>query len=958
MPVLIQPSFAHGEVAPALYGRVDTTMYQSALRLGRNIVIRSFGGASNRPGLSFVGPVRDHSYDPRLIKFSFDAEDHAMLEFGDEYVRVIVDDAHVTNTPVAITAITKANPCQVTSASHGMSTGDEVFFAGVVGMTRLNNNRYLVTVIDSDNYTLNDQVTNAAVDTTGSSWGAYVSGGTGASIFTAVSPYAIADVATLKYTQSADVMSLTHPSYPPYELQRTGTNTWTFVAPSFEPSIASPTTMAVAVGTTGAVTRLYTVTASKETTLEESLPGLDTAGAVTITGITAANPAVVTSASHGLLSGDVVQIDAVVGMTELNGQRFTLGATTTDTFALLGVDSTLYTAYSSAGTATPQFVRITNGAVTANDTLTWDAVAGAIKYSVYCNNAGVFGWLGDTAALTYTNTNQAPDASTTPPNASNPFLGIGNYPGATGFYQQRQVYGATKNAPDTSVYSRTGSYDNLSASTPANDSDAITATLASTEVNEIRHYLQGTSDCLIFTAGAEWQVNSGTAGFFGPSSIQQWPQSTWGSSDLAAPIMLGRVILYITENRASVRTMTFSWQVQGQGYIGTDATILSNHLLETYQAQGWCLAKYPDPIFHIIRDDGQVVCCTYNEEQQMIAWARWDTQGSFTMTAALPHNATEIDEAVYFVVKRQINGNTVRFIERTHSRRFVDPRDCFFVDAGVSYDNPLPITGISLGANTTITSASHGLTTGQYVDISDILWQTTLDELGNAIVPNQLNTYIGWDQNGPVPKPEGVLRCLVGPTTTDTFVVLDQKTEAPIVSTGWNAYLSGGNARLPINTVTALDYLENTEVVVLADGNVIEGLTVTNGQVNIGRLASRIHVGLQYISDMETLDIEAPSGTIQGLFKKVSKVVVRFEKSRGLLIGHSEVPEESTIQNDLIEMKQRSTELMGDPTALLTGDKEIILDPSWNTNGRIFMRQKYPLPMTILAVIPTLSVGG
>lgn len=68
-----------------------------------------------------------------------------------------------------------------------------------------------------------------------------------------------------------------------------------------------------------------------------------------ITDITQADPAVVSSASHGLSSGDKVVLSDVVGMTEVNHVEFTVGATTTDTFQLLATDSTTYTAYGSAG---------------------------------------------------------------------------------------------------------------------------------------------------------------------------------------------------------------------------------------------------------------------------------------------------------------------------------------------------------------------------------------------------------------------------------------------------------------------------------------------------------------------------------------------------------------------------------------------------------------------------------
>ncbi|MBN8749525.1 MAG: phage tail protein [Variovorax sp.] len=70
-----------------------------------------------------------------------------------------------------------------------------------------------------------------------------------------------------------------------------------------------------------------------------------------ITAISKANPAVVTSAAHGLADGAVVEITGVAGMTELNGRRFVVESLTTDTFALVGVDSTGYGTYTSGGDA-------------------------------------------------------------------------------------------------------------------------------------------------------------------------------------------------------------------------------------------------------------------------------------------------------------------------------------------------------------------------------------------------------------------------------------------------------------------------------------------------------------------------------------------------------------------------------------------------------------------------------
>ena len=57
-------------------------------------------------------------------------------------------------------------------------------------------------------------------------------------------------------------------------------------------------------------------------------------------------------------------------------------------------------------------------------------------------------------------------------------------------------------------------------------------------------------------------------------------------------------------------------------------------------------------------------------------------------------------------------------------------------------------------------------------------------------------------------------------------------------------------------------------------------------------------------------------------------------------------------------MKYRTNEPYGSPVALFTGDKEFAIAPGWNTEGRIFIRQIDPLPITVLAVIPEVDVGG
>jgi hypothetical protein len=82
----------------------------------------------------------------------------------------------------------------------------------------------------------------------------------------------------------------------------------------------------------------------------------DGGDAVTITGISQADPGVVTAAAHGFSDGDQIKITGVVGMTELNNKVYTVKDPATDTFSLrdkldaVDISTTGYTAYASGGT--------------------------------------------------------------------------------------------------------------------------------------------------------------------------------------------------------------------------------------------------------------------------------------------------------------------------------------------------------------------------------------------------------------------------------------------------------------------------------------------------------------------------------------------------------------------------------------------------------------------------------
>lgn len=134
-------------------------------------------------------------------------------------------------------------------------------------------------------------------------------------------PYAAADLFAITYVQSADVLTLCHPNYPPMELRRLGATSWTLTAISFASTLAAPT--APTVTPTGAGTQIYTyvVTAVDSTLTQES----------------AASPA--TSANNNLFTSgnrNTVAWTAVTGASYYNVYKLSGGL-----YGYIGQTSTL-----------------------------------------------------------------------------------------------------------------------------------------------------------------------------------------------------------------------------------------------------------------------------------------------------------------------------------------------------------------------------------------------------------------------------------------------------------------------------------------------------------------------------------------------------------------------------------------------------------------------------------------
>lgn len=157
----------------------------------------------------------------------------------------------------------------------------------------------------------------------------------------------------------------------------------------------------------------------------------------------------------------------------------------------------------------------------------------------------------------------------------------------------------------------------------------------------------------------------------------------------------------------------------------------------------------------------------------------------------------------------------------------------------------------------------------------------------------------------------------------------------------------------PISQIqNGLWHLEGKTLAVLADGAEVTGLTVTNGTVTLDYEASVIHLGLPITADIETLPLAFEAQALgQGLQKNVNEVYLRLKETSGIKVGPT------FTDSEMVEMTMRSDEPYGTPPRLVTGVEQITIMPEWDQDATLCIRQNAPLPCTILSMVMEVSVG-
>ena len=936
MTKLIQPSFSAGELSPSLYGRVDLAKYKVGAARMRNFFVDYRGGASNRVGTKFVGRAFKSATKVRLIPFTFSTLQTYVLEFGDLYMRVIKNGAHVLETGKTITGLTNASPGVVTSVAHGFSNGDWVYLSGVGGTTGVNGNTYVVAGATADTFQLTDFDGNS-ISTVG--MGVYTSGGTAARYYTLVTPWAAADLARLKFAQSADVMTICHPSYAPRDLTRTGHAAWTLTAVSFSASISPPTISSIATSAAGTTYFEYVVTA------------VDSNGQESVASATTKVASVNITSTAGAIT---ISWAAVAGAQFYNVYRSPIAnATDVPTGANHGYVGTAYGTQFVDGNITPDFTRtpplhanpFAAGAITFINIVSGGTgwVAGSTSASISDPNGtgavivpivvggAVTGFIIQNGGSGYTSPTLVMSGAGSGVSVTftrSPATGMN--PSVVTYFQQRKWFAAPTNAPEALFATKPGAFTNMDYSNPNVADDSLQLTIASQQVNDIKWMIPMPGGLVVLSGSGAWQITGGSkSDAVTPTSAIATAQAYNGCSDVP-PIVVNYDILYVQAKGSIVRDLAYNFFVNV--YTGTDLTVLSNHLFNPHAITEWCWAEEPLKIIWAVRDDGVLLSMTFLKEQEVMGWARHDTQGLFKSVATVQEGSEDV---VYFCVQRQVGGKWVQYIEQMQSRIFPNDDDAsaptivensWFVDCGLDYPLTYPAAGVSVSAATGVTVVTADAAVFAPGDVGKI-WR-------------------GGGGFGTVTGYTNSTNISVTLTSDIVEVIADQPgTAVPILLTQGQWSLTS-----PVSTVSGLWHLEGKTVKVLGDGNVFPDKVVTGGSITLDQPCSRVIVGLGYTAQLQTLDLESPQGTIQGNRKKIGKLSVKVQNTRGIKYGPN--------FSQLTEVKQRGPSVpMGTPIPLFTGAFEVIMDPSWNVEGRISVQQDYPLPASILAVAPDVEVG-
>lgn len=750
-----------------------------------------------------------------------------------------------------------------------------------------------------------------------------------------------------------------------------------------------------------------------------------TESAKTITGITKAAQAVVTSAAHGYNNGDEIYLDEIIGMAELNGAFYLVSDKDTNSFKIKDLDgnyinSSNYTDYSSGGTAkriyelqTPYndanifqidytqnadvmyiahqgwaprkltrisdaewtykafhiasspfvkshkaisavtkasqaVVTITGHGYSDGDRVVFHSIAGMTQLD------GREFYVSDKATDTFKIKDVCTNAYVDSTNygaftsGESDHLKTDEQPSTVHMEGGRIVYGGTVKDPDKYFMSKAPKddgalqYDDFSVSSPLVASDAIFGYLPTVKgkVDTIKWISSTKKFLTIGTFATVYKVTGPTESdpVAADDVINVKSISDYGCYN-AKPEFLGETMFFLQRNALRIRSLNYS--LLQDDYGTEDRNLIANRILNG-GAKHITAQSGDTDILWVDRNDGILTGLSFKGPSDIIeGWHRQDTEGEIIDSMALPRG--DGYDITYIVVKRKINGVYKHYIEYfTDEVLFLDKedfvdldndgwmdlydnykwevnKDAVFVDCAVTYDGSNQTASL-----TYVENADETVT----VTASSAIFNS--DDTGREI-------WLKYNSEG---KGGGRL-VIKSVNTAGNIVVCEVRNRYPVPD--YSITSSAGEWYLTAGSVSGLEHLEGKEVQIVIDGAFHKTATVENGRVTLdsGTQASKIHVGLKYVSIGKTNNLNMVDLTGNGHTKLKNVQKVHFDV---LDSGVFKAGTDLTRLEDVLIGEPRTIGRVALPE---TNIREVVFDDENARNKHIFIVQDLPYPLVV-----------
>jgi len=499
---------------------------------------------------------------------------------------------------------------------------------------------------------------------------------------------------------------------------------------------------------------------------------------------------------------------------------------------------------------------------------------------------------------------------------------VRGYPASVALQERRLWFARTNFEPQKEWGSKVFVYEDFALDTESDD-DALNLPLASTESNEIQWLASGKA-LIAGTFGGAFVTKSGTADIITPDNATASEEIGFGADNIQ-PKKIGNFLYYIQRFGKKLREMFYNWELDT--YKAADRTILSPHILGDGVVD-MDVQQNPETILYCVLTSGTLATMTREVDQEVTAWARHSTAGTYTSIAIIPSQTASYDEA-WVIVERWINGAQKKYVEYFENIEVPDRQDlCLYLHSALTYN---AYESTSTSSATISLSASSGSVT---------LTSSTAYFNGGMInkrirAINAAGTTLGEGQ--------------ITATASTTSITLS-------ITTTFNALsYSAGLWGVSVASVAGLSHLAAKTVGILADGNT-ESLTrtVASNAVTLGSNYFVIHVGLSYDQILFTLPKEAGTnrGTAQGKWQRFNEIAFKVNRStQNFKYG--------TDADNLDDVNLSITPTI---TTLYTGilppqGGGIAMRGGYKRGAQVYIKNSNPLPIELLSIMGSLDTN-